>query len=330
MPAVAARVSSALWEMFDMVKALIGSTIVIQQPDQPLGSVLEELRGLYPRDPGFAPFYLVHVVNPFSQLANESHARTQHLTLVTMEQAASLDGAGGVRQISVSMREDRGIAPNSFVRANDLDRTVLDVGSFGMPRPLPLLFDILDRAGTYAEPDDYLIYSNIDICLMPHFYRAVRDLIGLGFDAITVNRRTVSDMADYRTYHRLAASEVGSNHPGFDCLIFRRALYSLFVRCNVCIGAPSVARALLYKMIVYSRRMLMLKNVHLTYHLGDDRTWLEKSFADYHQFNTREVIGVMRQLAHDPASLAILQEFCERHPEPPRFAEVARSLTVAQ
>jgi hypothetical protein len=308
---------------------LICSTVVIQQPDDPLGSVLEESRRSHRRGSGVAPFDLVHVVNPFSQPANESHTRTQHSTLVTMEQAATLEGAG-VRQISVSTREDRGIAPNSFVRANDLDRTVLDVGSFAKPRPLPLLFDILDRAGTYAQPDDYLIYTNIDICLMPQFYRAIRDLISLGFDAIMVNRRTVSDVADYHVNHALAASEVGLNHPGFDCLIFRRALYSLFVRCNVCIGAPAVARALLYNMITHSRRTLMLKNVHLTYHLGNDQIWLEKSFADYHQFNIREVIGVMQQLARDPASLAILQEFCERHPEPERFAKVARSLTVVQ
>jgi len=309
---------------------LIGSTIVLQQPDQLLGSVLEELRGLPPPGPGAAPpFNLVHVINPFSQPENESHARTQHLTLMAMEQAASLEGAG-VRQISVSAREDRGIAPNSFVRAIDLDRTVLDVGSFGTPRPLPLLFDILDRAATYAAHDDYLIYTNIDICPMPHFYRAIRDLIGLGVDAITVNRRTISDLADYRTYQALAASEVGLNHVGFDCLIFRRAIYSSFVRCDVCIGAPAVARALIYNMIAHSRRMLMLKNVHLTYHLGDDRPWLQKSFADYHQFNVREVTGVMRQLAHDPASLAILQEFCARHPEPEKFARVARSLTVGK
>ena len=307
----------------------IGSTIVIQQPEDSLGSVLEQLRGSHRSGLDIAPFDLVHVVNPFSQPANESHAKTQHSTLVSMEQAAALEGAG-VRQISVSTHEDRGIAPNSFVRANDLDRTVLDVGSFGSPRPLPLLFDILDRAVNHAEPDDYLIYTNIDICLMPQFYGAIRELIGLGFDAITVNRRTVSDVAEYNGYHALAASEVGSNHPGFDCLIFRRSLYSLFVRCNVCIGAPAVARALLYNMVTHSRRMLMLKNVHLTYHLGNDRIWLEKSFEEYKQFNAREIIALMPQLAHDQASMAILKEFCERHPEQEKFARVARSLTGAR
>jgi hypothetical protein len=307
---------------------LIGSTIIIQERDQSLASLIEEIPARERFAVNMQQFNLVHVVNPFTQ-SEGSYARIQHLTLTAMECAAAFD-TRGVRKIAVTKPEDRDVAPASFLCAKHLDRTVLDLGSFKVRRPLPLLFDVLDRGVAYAEADDYVIYTNIDICPLPQFYMAIRDLICLGgLDAISITRRSISDLAEFRDYPALAASEIGSNHPGFDCLIFRASLYPSFLRCNACIGVPLVARALLYNMIASSRRMLIVKNAHLTYHFGDERAWREKSFADYFRHNVGEIEQLMRQLATDASRLAVLQDFCERHPEPQGLARLARHLTPA-
>jgi hypothetical protein len=301
------------------------SNVVIQRPGEPLGAVLDFLRASDVATHDARGVRLVHVVNPFAQPGNRAHEESQRVTFAAMERAASLAGPG-VAQVSVTVPRDRDVAPASFVRGGDLDRTVLDLRSFGVRRPLPLLFDILDRGAAVTGPEDYLIYTNIDICPMPTFYVAVRELIGFGFDAITVNRRTVTDAAGYREFPALAAAEIGTDHGGFDCLIFRRALYDAFVRCDVCIGAPPVARALLFNLVVHCRRMLMLKHVHLTFHLGDDRPWGEQAVADYADFNVAEVRGLMAALSRDPVKLASLAEFCDKHPEPRIFCDTVRAL----
>ena len=45
---------------------------------------------------------------------------------------------------------------------------MLDVVNFSIPRKLPLIKDIVDRA-TAATNADYVIYSNVDIGVVPHF-----------------------------------------------------------------------------------------------------------------------------------------------------------------
>ena len=41
-------------------------------------------------------------------------------------------------------------------------------------------------------PDEvFLVYTNADICLMPHFYTSLAGLAAQGFDAMTINRRTI-------------------------------------------------------------------------------------------------------------------------------------------
>lgn len=102
-----------------------------------------------------------------------------------------------------------------------LTRTVQDVGDFQIPRPLPLLFDVLELGAAAAKPQDFLIYTNSDICLQPYFYGAVRQLISAGYDAITINRRTFGDQ---RTgpLDPLMMAEVGQPHKGYDCFVFSK------------------------------------------------------------------------------------------------------------
>ena len=81
--------------------------------------------------------------------------------------------------------------PDGFVRTADLERSVMDVGTFETYRRLPLLTDLLARAHESSEAD-WLIFTNVDISPMPYFYVAVSEWLARGHDALVINRRTIS------------------------------------------------------------------------------------------------------------------------------------------
>lgn len=61
------------------------------------------------------------------------------------------------------------------------------------------------------------------------------------------------------------------------------------MRNDALIGVPGVARGLLFNMIAQATCMLILRNVALTYHFGDDRTWRSPELEDYAAFNPGKI-----------------------------------------
>jgi hypothetical protein len=65
-----------------------------------------------------------------------------------------------VTQYTAQYPEDGVMVPPWCIRTPDLERSVLDIGSFGVPRKLPLIADILNRA--YAASDaEYFTVSAV-------------------------------------------------------------------------------------------------------------------------------------------------------------------------
>ena len=124
--------------------------------------------------------------------------------------------------------EDHAIIPEGFIKTPDLDRSILDISQFQVPRKLPIIKDILDRLYQVAVDADYLIYTNADIALQPHFYTEVAKLIEQGYDAFIINRRTIPD--HYKDISEIPQmyAEKGEPHPGQDCFVFKRSLYEKF------------------------------------------------------------------------------------------------------
>jgi hypothetical protein len=237
----------------------------------------------------------------------------QELTARSMIHAAAF--AHDVKLLAVVLREERDLIPPSFKAAPYLRRTVADVRNFALPRPFPLLFDILANGAAAAKSDSYLIFTNSDICLVPNFYCAVRSLLAWGLDCLIINRRTVAPLENYGTLPELAALEVGGAHPGFDCFVFPAAWVSDFIPNNACVGVGYVMRSLLFNLVVKARRMLILRDAHLTYHYGDDRLWDTPDFREYMEHNVAEARAVLEALSTDLARYAALSEFCAAHGE---------------
>ena len=84
---------------------------------------------------------------------------------------------------------------------------------------LPLIQDILDAAKENISCD-YLIYTNCDIILTPHFYESVAYYLSQGHDALVINRQRVSVSLDQVQDLPAIFAEKGMIHPGFDCFVF--------------------------------------------------------------------------------------------------------------
>jgi hypothetical protein len=178
------------------------------------------------------------------------------------------------------------------------------------------------------EPDDHVIYSNADICTHEYFYECVQELLAFGFDAITINRRTVGRSGGFPAQSKLPLAETGLVHQGFDCFVFRRGMYDRFAKNLACLGAGWVARGLLYNMVSHSEQMLMLKNVSLTYHYGNDLPWNRDDASDYLRHNFAQMHAVLVSLSQDPQAHERLTAFCQNHREPaapPRYPRKAGS-----
>lgn len=243
-----------------------------------------------------------HVVNPVEFPSTHPLHTAQAVTLASMAAAAAHPDAPPVALVSAQFPEDRGAAPPGFVLTPDLQRSILDLGPFTPPRKLPLLADLLDR-GHGAGPADHLVFTNIDIGLMPFFYVEVERLVRAGHVSFAINRRTIA--AEPRDPAGLTAlyAQVGAPHRGFDCFVFPRAWVPELELGRVTSGVPWIGRLLLANLGCLDPGFTVFTDRHLTFHLGDDRAWTSAADRPYRDHNLREARRALVALArrHGPA-----------------------------
>jgi hypothetical protein len=240
---------------------------------------------------------LAHIINPVAAGPGSDLYIAQPVTFASMHIASRFSPSlYEVQLLTAQYPEDHAIIPEFFTRTSDMTRSVLDYGTFSRPRKLPLIRDILDRLST-ASDADYLIYTNVDIALMPGFYAAVCKLIESGLDAFVINRRTISKQYRSPAELPLMYAEIGASHLGFDCFVFKREQYAHYDLGNTCIGAGGIGMMLTANLICFSQRFLEVGNAHLTFHIGNDESWRNEALADYSDYNLREVRGVFQRLA---------------------------------
>lgn len=232
---------------------------------------------------------LAHIVSPVLVDDSSDLFVAQPITFETMKIAREFaKDRVNVRLLSAQYSEDRAIVPSHIEPTKDLHRSVLDTGSFKLARKLPLVRDILDRLNQAAPSADYLIYTNVDISLMPQFYLVVHALIGKGYDAFAINRRTISTAHTRLDEIPMMFAEAGEPHPGYDCFVFRREVYSLYQLGNICVGAAGIGIAMLLNLFCNARRFAVFGDLHTTFHLGHDRVWKNPALKDYRDHNADE------------------------------------------
>lgn len=278
----------------------------------------ESLADIPKRERDLKNIRFFHILNPF-QTRNERDMAVRQRTFETVRAAIRFAMPNvAVQAICVTSADDVGLVPHDFVTAQPLSRSVLDMAEFRKPAPLPLIYDVLDRAIAMADTlskssdcEDYLVFSNMDIHLQPHFYVALNDLVRAGYDSIDVTRRTVIDAPDLPL--SLLYSQYGEPHGGTDCIVFSRKIYSSFRKNNACIGRSWVMRGVVYNCIAFARNHLVLRSAHLTFHLGNDMSWGALELADYTDFNEAEGLRTIAELSEDPSRAKRLIAFFESY-----------------
>lgn len=238
---------------------------------------------------------IAHIINPAKVDSSSELYTDQPITFETMRRAKEFAGEKvEVEFFTAQFPEDHTIIPSYFIKTPDLNSDVTDTGSFTNKRRLPLIKDILDNL--YSATDaEYLIYTNVDIALMPRFYLAVNEFIEMGYDAFIINRRRISPRYTKVEEIHLMYSEIGKAHPGLDCFVFHRSIYEKMILGNICIGIPEFEKALSYNMFCFSRNFKLFADEHLTFHIGDIifKKWGDK---EYYSHNRGEFKKILRQL----------------------------------
>ena len=117
---------------------------------------------------------LAHIINPVKVGRQSDLYVAQPVTFESMRRSRTFCESTGL-QIEIYYTcypEDKSVAPADFIKTGYLKRSVLDIKDFLIKRKFPILKDILDELYN-ATDADYLIYTNVDIALMPSFKHRV-------------------------------------------------------------------------------------------------------------------------------------------------------------
>lgn len=232
-----------------------------------------------------------HIINPFAAKPGTEHDRAQRVTFESMRRALDYvhqhpDVAAEV--LAVTFPADAPVIPSFLKAVPKLSRSVLDFAGFKQPRQFPLLADILNLGYEHSTAD-FLIFTNVDIAVQPHFYHAVRDLFAAAPApfACAINRRSLPDSFHGPEEIEAMYAHHGETHPGFDCFVFPRAFVPKLRLGHVCVGSTHLDYLLLANLdLLADFRFQILRDLHLTFHLGNDATWLTR--LDYDEFNLQE------------------------------------------
>ncbi len=212
-------------------------------------------------------FSAAHIINPVSRDENETLFTTQQVTIQSMLAAkTSYSLPGNICFCSVAKKEVTAKCHPEFLVLPNLQRDISDVLP-GQRKSLPFLKDILQAVydNTTAE---YIIYTNLDIALMPYFYSTVAEYVAKGYDAVIINRRLLHNKFSSEKNLATLYGEVGRVHTGYDCFVVKRSLFSKFILNDICLGAPPVCNDLFYNIYTFADNPVLLTDKHLTFHVG--------------------------------------------------------------
>lgn len=258
---------------------------------------------------------LAHIINPTAAKPPSDLVVAQPIAAESLRIARHMAGQWGIQVSLMAVHapgEERIHQLDGFQVLPDLARTVLDLQSFQLRRPLPLLRDILDRLFAFASDSDYLIYSNADICIQPYFYLSVIRMLEHGHDALVINRRTLP--ANWSTPSELPTlwAQVGNLHIGHDCFVFRRDAYPAYELADVCIGVRLVGRVLIWNLLAHAKSFLEIRNAALTFHVGEDKPWKRPELMDYDRFNHDQALEALVRLQK---KYRLADQLAREHPQ---------------
>lgn len=241
---------------------------------------------------------LAHIINIFQPSETSDLKLAQEVTLASMIQARNCSSNPlSIQLLSAQTEADLRMVPKEFKATAVLTSDVTDLRNFSKKMHLPLLKDILDRL--YNESDaEYLIFSNVDIGVQPHFYDAVNKMIQTGHDAFMINRRRIEEKFSSVDQLNEMLAEKGRSHPGFDCFVFKRELYPKFSLANVCVGVPFIEITLSQNLFCFAENPKVFADEYLTFHIGME-IYKGRASKEYFEYNREQFWIAMKLIWHE-------------------------------
>ncbi len=236
---------------------------------------------------------ITHIINPYIS-ENEQDNSIQEITFASIDRAIEFSkNEIDVNVIAAIFPEDESVVPKSYLKL-ELNESTKSIAGLEKEKKLPLLSEIIEIALINSN-SDYIVYSNIDIGVMPQFYFAIQEFINEGYESSIINRRRVPQKYNNSNQLNSIYSEVGELHNGFDCFVFPRKLIENFKLGSVCLGIPHVGNSLALNLMSFSNTFKLFTDKHLTFHIGYDlvKQWGSPQLREH---NKKEYLKNIKQL----------------------------------
>lgn len=229
---------------------------------------------------------VAHIINPVKVNEKSDLHYAQPITFETMLRAKQQSiYKDQIDFYTIQYEEDKEIIPPGFHILSNLSNSVLDVNSTLKNRKLPLIGAIFEKRNEITGAD-YIIYTNMDIALMPYFYDTLFTYLEKGHDAVVINRRRISDKFKKVVDLPLMYADMGKSHPGFDCFVIKTALLDQFIFENICVGISFLEATLVHNIFSFAKNPLFVPDAHLTFHIGMDVLVARNN--DFYRHNRKE------------------------------------------
>lgn len=219
-----------------------------------------------------------HIVNPVKVPDSSDLFMAQPITFESMRRAKDVAEKGdmdiSVRLASCCFPEDETIVPDYFEKTPNLTRSIQEHEAFSTAKKLPYIEDIL-RLGYEHANADYVVFTNVDISLYPHFYISVATLLQQGVDGLCINRRTLPNGAFSPSDLPKLYAEKGVPHEGIDCFVIKREQIPNMKLEGGIVGTGPVGLFIAHNLLQLSSHFQWIREERLTFHIGDDKNWLK-------------------------------------------------------
>lgn len=258
-------------------------------------------------------FSFSHIINPVGFGENKELNEIQTITFNSIEKALVYAKDVDVKVYCCFVKgESSVLIPDTFVQLSSLEKTIADFVKTN--RKNPLTGEILTKALENCQ-SDFIIFTNVDIALMPYFYQVVNYYVNNGFDAVTINRRRIKNEFHNETNMDLLYAENGKSHLGYDCFVIKRKVLEKFIFKNIALGVPPSGGDIFYNICAFADQPVLLTEKHLTFHVGMElvKPWGDKNIR---QHNTKEFLALLKELKpHLKAEKfpGAKLGFCKRH-----------------
>ncbi len=251
-------------------------------------------------------YTFTHLINPVTATESKSLYEVQNFTFDSILAAKKYASEKGIKvqNLMCFSQTNSEPIPTEFEVLKPVNR--LSSSFVSTNKKVPFFNDLLNALNDNSQ-GDYLIYTNLDICLMPNFYTSVKTLIDEGHDAIIINRRVIA--AAHLQHGKLERmyADLGKVHTGYDTFIFKKELFKKFILADICVGVPPVGNDLFYNLFVFAENPVLETEMHLTFHIGEDliKKWGDKPLLNHNKKEFKKILkqlGPLMQIEKFPAA----------------------------